>query len=211
MARSLPYGLGIIPRGLMLPTEPVYWNWEPPSAADWERARYDRRYDRPVDDEEMVAFRVLVRWCRYRCGICGTSDPKCRIVMDHDHQTRSGLCRGLLCFDCNRREGFSGPAVFGLYRERPPALICGTEVGYWPSSTLPASPELLQFQEDILTAKQFRVIRDNRPWLASEIGIASRDDLTDAQVARIVGRKESAVRSRRRGLTLGPPDIDAWL
>jgi hypothetical protein len=205
--RNLPYGFGMI-RSQKLPAEPVYWNWAPPTEAIWEWARTDHYFHKPVKDEEEVAFRVLVRWCRYRCGICGTSDERRRIVVDHDHRTN--MARGLLCRECNCREGFGGGSVFGMYRERPPALVCDVKITWW-SLLLPASPDLLQFQTDVLRAKRFRLIRDNVPWTAAETGIASRDDLTDAEVAEIVGRKESAVRSRRRSLTLAPVDIDAWL
>lgn len=210
MPRWLPYPMGIIP-GKLHPAEPVYWNWAPPTEAEWEWARTDRRYGTACDDDE-TAFRVLVRWCRYRCGICGESSEDRRIVMDHDHKT--SWCRGLLCDYHNRVEGLGHGGVFSLYRQRPPALICGVKVEYSPASVLPASPELLQFQLDLYAGKWAGDRPDCRwrlPWTAAELGIASRDDLTDAEVAGITGRRESQVAWRRRKLTLGPPDLDAWL
>jgi hypothetical protein len=208
----LPYPIGVIP-AQRLRAEPVYWNWTPPAEADWEWARTDHHYGKPVEDEDEVAFRVLERWCRYRCGICGASDPSYRIVMDHDHGTR--LARGTLCKECNCREGFGGGPVFDLYRQRPPAAICGVRLTWWPASTLPAAPEILRFQYDLANSKWFTKGRDHihrrsEPWFESEEWVASRDDLTDEEVARILGRTAGAVAARRRTLTLGLPDIDTW-
>jgi recombination endonuclease VII len=191
------------------PAVPFCWRWLPPVPADWERAKVNRWG--PVTDPQLIAFGVLVGWCRYRCSICGISDPDYRLVMDHDHRT--GLCRGLLCIDCNRTEGFAAGGVWALYRARPPALICGTEVYYWPASVLPAAPELLEFAEDLSHSKWIRrtwAMRTRQRWFASEDRIASRDDLDDAEVASILARTEGAVAARHRSLKIGPPDIDSW-
>lgn len=209
----LPYPIGVIP-SVRLREEPVYWRWQPPTEAEWEWARTDHHYGTPVEDEEDVAFRVLERWCRYRCGICGGSDLGHRLVMDHDHAT--SLCRGVLCADCNRREGFGGGKLFDMYREWPPARICDVKVGYWPSSVLFAAPEILRFQDDLRHSKWFighprgDFSRQRERWFESETWIASRDDLTNEEVAAILGRSVSAVAARRRSLVLDLPDLDTW-
>ena len=206
--RGLPYPMGRI-RSRPLLEEPAYWRWQPPTEAEWEWARADHYFKRPVEDEEMVAFRVLVRWCRYRCGICGSSDENNRIVMDHDHKT--GLCRGLLCAEHNRLEGLGGGLLFDMYREWPPASVCDLKVGYWPSSVYMASPDLLCFQQDLRNngwMARGRTMRLRQPWTPGEDRIASRDDLADAEVAEIIGRLPGAVTARRRKLTIGLPDID---
>ena len=206
----IPYPIGRIP-AVRFPAVPFCWTRLPPGPADWERARVNRWG--PVTDPELIAFGVLVGWCRYRCSICGTSNPDHRLIMDHDHKT--GLCRGPLCIDCNRAEAFATAKVYNLYRACPPALICGVRVRYWPASLPPAAPELLEFTEDLERSKWARRpwamrTRTRQPWLASEDRIASRDDLTDAEVAPILARSEGAVSARRRALKIGPPDADSW-
>ena len=198
---------GVIP-GRRHREVPICWEWEPPDAAQWAYAR--RGDDGDVLDEEDAAFRLLVRWCRYRCTICGRSDPDCRVVMDHDHRT--GLCRGILCRDCNRIEGFGGGPAFRCYRERNPADICGVKVWYWPSSLGLASPEIVDFWSELrLYARDGdRRPRDGKRWMLAEERIASRDDLTDEEVARITGRTASGVARRRASLAIDLPDIDAW-
>ena len=158
----IPRPIARIP-DVRFPAVPFCWRWLPPVPADWERARANRWG--PVTDPQLIAFGVLVGWCRYRCSICGTSDPDYRLVMDHDHKT--GLCRGLLCIDCNRTEGFAAGGVWALYRACPPALICGVKVYYWPASVLPAAPELLEFAEDLMHSKWIRrtwAMRTRQPW-----------------------------------------------
>lgn len=205
---GIPYPIARIP-AVRFPVVPFCWRWLPPGPADWERAKAGRWG--PVTDPELIAFGVLVGWCRYRCGICGTSDPDYRLVMDHDHKT--GLCRGPLCTDCNRAEAFATGKVWDLYRACPPALICGVKVRYWPASLPPAAPELLEFAEDLYRSKWIRTpwtVRTRQPWFASEDRLASRDDLADAEVASILGRTEGAVTVRRRSLKVGAPGIGSW-
>lgn len=204
------YRIGVIPGNRLRP-EPVCWTWEPPSAAEREYARAGGWLG-PPQDEEDIAFRLLVRWCRVRCAICGRSDARCPLVMDHDHRT--GLCRGILCRDCNQIEGFGGGAAFDCYRARPPALICDAKVTYWPGSVPQASPDLEAFQSDIghlagVTTNP--LLRHRKPWLPSELAIASRDDLTDEEVAKVLCREAKAVTSRRRTLPRILPDINEWL
>jgi len=187
---------------------PLCWEWEPPDTAQQEYARRGEGDDAP--DEDGIALRLLVRWCRYRCAICGLSSVSRPLVMDHDHAT--GLCRGILCRECNRKEGFGGGPLFDRYRERPPSVICDAKAWYWQSSIYRASPEIMDFYSELrlYSAGGDWRPRTGRPWIVSEERIASRDDLTDAEVAEIIGRTAKAVAVRRRTLTLDLPDIDAW-
>jgi len=52
--------------------------------------------------------------------------------------------------------------------------------------------------------------RGGQPWTVAEERIASRDDLTDEEVAEITGRTAAAVTRRRKTLTIDLPDINAW-
>jgi hypothetical protein len=68
-------------------------------AADPDRARdlrLQRIYGITSDQyEAMLAYQGGVCW------ICGNPPKKTRLHVDHDH--KSGLVRGLLCWSCNRR------------------------------------------------------------------------------------------------------------
>jgi len=47
-------------------------------------------------------YQTRLRAQRYQCPICGwihREQPRCRLVVDHDHKT--GAIRGLLCWKCN--------------------------------------------------------------------------------------------------------------
>jgi Recombination endonuclease VII len=202
--------LGEIP-GRRFPAEPICWEWPPPDDAQREYALRGTEGIREEEDrQEAAAFRLLVRWCRYRCTVCGLSSLSTPLVMDHDHSTH--LCRGILCQECNRKEGFGGGPVFDRYRERPPAAICDARAWYWPSSIYKASPEIMDFHNELrlYAVTGDRRPRGGRPWIVPEVRIASREDLTNEEVAEIIGRTPEAVAVRRRTLTLDLPDIDAW-
>ena len=58
------------------------------------------------------------------CALCGRPPGKKALHVDHDHKT--GLIRGLLCYRCNHRVigNINDPAVFrraAAYLENPPA------------------------------------------------------------------------------------------
>jgi hypothetical protein len=188
--------------------EPLCWTWDPPDAAQWEYARREDADGTPSDHE--AAFTLLVRWCRYRCAICGRSDMSDPLVMDHDHST--WRCRGVLCRTCNRVEGFGGGPLFSRYRERNPASICGVSVWYQQSMLAKASPEIvdLHIALRLYSASGDWRPRQGRPWILPEERIASRSDLTDEEVAGILGRTPRGVAVRRRTLELDLPDINGW-
>lgn len=67
------------------------------------------------------------------CAICSRPPGKTRLHVDHDHKT--GIVRGLLCFSCNHRvlsAARDNPAVLRAaaeYIEAPPAVaVIGTVV-----------------------------------------------------------------------------------
>ena len=63
-----------------------------------------------------------------RCAVCRRLPGKTRLNVDHDHKT--GLVRGLLCWTCNRRviadhRGDEGAVLLhrgGFYLDSPPAV-----------------------------------------------------------------------------------------
>jgi len=90
-------------------------NWLPPSACriltrDWPNY-------------------LLNLWHDERCALCNARPG--HLVLDHEHRT--GLVRGRLCRGCNISEGVNRPdedPVYGMYRQRPPAVILGVRVYY---------------------------------------------------------------------------------
>ncbi|MVU76009.1 hypothetical protein GPX89_01975 [Nocardia sp. ET3-3] len=79
---------------------------------------------------------MLEKWQSGRCAICGDSPTRRGLVRDHDHRT--GLIRGLLCYSCNTTEGRSTSALFANYRDRSPAQILAIEVVYLPLDAISA-------------------------------------------------------------------------
>lgn len=111
----------------LIDSDPACWSWPPFTDADVEayRATFSEKAAAMIP-EECWRGSAMVTWHQGRCAICGTTT---RLVNDHDHST--GLERGRLCGSCNTLEGFGHGGVFGKYRERNPASICGVQVRYW--------------------------------------------------------------------------------
>jgi hypothetical protein len=186
--------------------EPACWSWRPPGEDDVEKARFsgyapDGGWKYGSRDH---ALRLLLDFCRDRCAACGEADPRGpRLHMDHDHQT--WLCRGVLCPSCNHAEGNSGGGgiLLGNYRLRTPAAIVGVRVrwvqglGPWPCRELSDLWWDLELHEH--DSPGWRA-RESRRWLRPEVALAKRDDLTDGEVARALGRSVGAVQRRRREL-----------
>lgn len=136
--------------------KPACWRWKPPAdigavllAEEMRRQWLERHGEVPrlrkyVDQQDEQARWVLLRrWHKNRCAICGTSKRyNDGLVTDHDHGT--GWIRGFLCRSCNTLEGCGHRGAFDLYRERPPAVICGVRleyVGGWGAMAIvPSAP-----------------------------------------------------------------------
>lgn len=97
------------------PGDPECWAWQ------------HYHFSTGLDSIER-AVRALRAWHKGRCGICGEV-PRL-LVIDHDHNT--ALIRGLLCDDCNKREGVSRVKddVFARWRAVPSAAILGITAVY---------------------------------------------------------------------------------
>lgn len=102
-------------RGGIEPRPPECWSWY---NVDLMAADRGYKAKRPTTLAE------LEEWHQGRCAICGRMSA---LVRDHCHW--SGLVRGLLCRDCNRKEA-RGSGIFSLYRQRHPALMFGLRIPY---------------------------------------------------------------------------------
>ncbi len=84
------------------------------------------KYLRLTYDITEVEYKAMLKTQRYRCGACSRhqSEFKTRLAVDHDHRT--GIIRGLLCYHCNRW-------VIGKHR---PEKIHGASdyLAGWPAS-----------------------------------------------------------------------------
>jgi len=78
---------------------------------------------RSADEED--ADRVLAKWQRGYCAMCGYRD---HLQIDHDHDT--GLIRGLLCVSCNKVEPNQAGGPWEVYRRRPPVALLGLRARY---------------------------------------------------------------------------------
>jgi hypothetical protein len=185
-------------------TEPICWSWRPPDEDDIQEARFDTWA--PAEGYDFGswnhALNVLMNFCRGRCTICGDGDQGRRVLhMDHDHKTR--WCRGVLCPSCNQREGYGGGILFANYRQRPPAAIAGVRVewqqglGPWPM------PELSKFWRDLELfypdSPGWRS-REGRTWIVPEVALLRRDDLSDSELAGMLGRSLAAVTRKRKSI-----------
>lgn len=107
------------------PGDPACWAWQPFSY-------------RVGPGSVEAAMRALRAWHKRRCGMCGEV-PRL-LVVDHDHNT--ALVRGLLCDDCNKREGTARAKddVFARWRAVPSAAILGVVAVYASQQTGVADP-----------------------------------------------------------------------
>lgn len=128
-------------RARLTGSAPACWNWpvtRPESAQVIRSVTADTQVD-----AETTALDVLRDWQAGRCAVCGREE---QLVTDHDHKT--GLVRGLLCYPCNTNEGLTPQAgtVYGRYRDLPPVGILGVRLRYWdPYAGQHAAPSV---QED---------------------------------------------------------------
>jgi hypothetical protein len=85
-------------------------------------ARLRREYHTTLAEKEAVLF-----WQNNACGICGKSlslkGQKLTLSLDHDH--KSGLKRGCLCYMCNKllaiaRDNIDKLRAAVVYLEHPP-------------------------------------------------------------------------------------------
>lgn len=79
----------------------------------------------------LAEYSLLLRAQKGGCGVCGRKPLRTRLAVDHDHRT--GLIRGLLCFRCNRLLLSKGLDLAALHRsaaaylDDPPArIVLGT-------------------------------------------------------------------------------------
>lgn len=86
-----------------------------------KRDRYLRRTYNITEEE----YRLILYEQRGRCGACNRqqSEFKTRLAVDHDHRT--GVVRGLLCYHCNR---------WVIGKHRPEKIIGAAEyLLAWPA------------------------------------------------------------------------------
>ena len=60
------------------------------------RCRYKRRFNLDLPEYE-----ALLKYQKGGCAGCGRKPKKRRLAVDHDHDPKSLLIRGLLCWRCN--------------------------------------------------------------------------------------------------------------
>jgi hypothetical protein len=110
----------------LLASDPACWSWSLPT--DTEVNGYLMSFSAATREHlgDARSLYVWGPWHAGRCAICGMDSV---LINDHDHQT--GLRRGRICSGCNTLEGFGHGGVFGKYRERNPATICGVAERYW--------------------------------------------------------------------------------
>lgn len=115
-------------------------SWEALTVEEWARLRRE----------------AFVQWHERRCAVCGTVAR--RLVEDHCHWT--GYVRGMLCDQCNRRDG-SAP-----YRQRTAADVYGYRAVYrdpWFGRT-PLFPDSMRQPEQALAAvRRWEAARDGLP------------------------------------------------
>jgi hypothetical protein len=122
---------------------PACWSWPRPWPLN----------NRPGDiTTAFIQYRMLYGWQNGRCAICGGDYDVCwngtlrKHCVDHDHggdkwvdgKFNSGLVRGLLCWGCNKHEGYHNGShnrcddcrLFEMYRVLNPMVILGFEVDY---------------------------------------------------------------------------------
>lgn len=70
-----------------------------------------------------------------RCGICRQPTPAASQVLDHDHKT--GVCRGMLCRNCNGIEGKILNLARRGQRQYDPHWFLTRIIAYWSEHDRP--------------------------------------------------------------------------
>ncbi|WP_246562376.1 endonuclease domain-containing protein [Kitasatospora kifunensis] len=111
-------------------TRKAMWaRWE----TDWsagDQAAYLGWEIPPYDHRQRPAERLL-QFHQGRCAICGTAPAPGRPAHTEDHDSATGLTRGLLCHRCRpQADADTGAPYWTRYRQHPPAAALGLELRY---------------------------------------------------------------------------------